>query len=255
MNEFDDNEIRDALRRRAGGATDGLGLEAAHSAVVARAGRVRRRRAAAAGGATMAGLIAVAVFVIGPATDSVVTTPADQTDESVAASVDESIGATTVPTGPDQTGLDAPGQDPNATVTTRATNTSVSPATTVPANRPPAGTTPSTAAPAAPTTTVSAPTTTTTEPTSSPPTSATVPSTTATPRPEPIIETYSSAGGSITVRWDGAVLSLQGVAPATGFDHEVEDQRADRIRVRFQGDDDDYRIEIRVDNGAIVRIE
>ena len=35
-----------------------------------------------AGGAAMAGLIAAAVFVIGPGSDSVVTTPADQTDAS-----------------------------------------------------------------------------------------------------------------------------------------------------------------------------
>ena len=80
MNEFDDRELGDALRRRAGAPTDGFGIEAAHSAVVARAGRVRRRRAAVAGGAAMAGLVAAAVFVIGPGSDSVVTTPADQTD-------------------------------------------------------------------------------------------------------------------------------------------------------------------------------
>ena len=58
MNEFDDRELGDALRRRAGAPTDGFGIEAAHSAVVARAGRVRRRRAAVAGGAAMAGLVA-----------------------------------------------------------------------------------------------------------------------------------------------------------------------------------------------------
>ena len=80
MSDFDDRELGDALRRRAGAATDGFGIEAAHSAVVARAGAVRRRRAAVAGGAAMAGLVAAAVFVIGPGSDSVVTTPADQTD-------------------------------------------------------------------------------------------------------------------------------------------------------------------------------
>jgi hypothetical protein len=104
MNEFDDRELSDALRRRAGAATDGFGIEAAHSAVIARAGRVRRRRAAVAGGAAMAGLIAAAVFVIGPGSDSVVTTPADQTDGPPSTSVDTTAPPPTEPgrTDPDR---------------------------------------------------------------------------------------------------------------------------------------------------------
>ena len=108
MNEFDDRQLEDALRRRAGAATDGYGIEAARSAVVARAGRVRRRRAAAAGGLTMAGLIAAAVLVIGPGTDSVVTTPSDTPDGSAPAPVDTPARCDLDPTEPERT---APAQD------------------------------------------------------------------------------------------------------------------------------------------------
>jgi hypothetical protein len=50
-------------------------------------------------------------------------------------------------------------------------------------------------------------------------------------------------------------LSLLDVSAADGFEAEVEDERADRIRVRFEGDDGDSRIEVRVENGEIVRVE
>ena len=103
MNEFDDRELGDALRRRAGAATDGFGIEAARSAVVARAARVRRRRAAVAGGAAMAGLIAAAVLVVGPGTDSVVTTPADSDRRVAPAPVDTPVDTTaSVSTDPDR---------------------------------------------------------------------------------------------------------------------------------------------------------
>ena len=170
MSDFDDRELGDALRRRAGAATDGLGIEAARTAVVARAGRVRRRRAAVAGGAAMAGLIAAAVFVIGPGSDSTVTTPADQTDGAPATSVDSSVDMTTPGTGPDRTEPDR-----QVTTTTAPTSTLPGPTTTDPSAIPPTGTAtsttaPSTSEPPAPGTTVVATPTT--------PTTATTPTTT-----------------------------------------------------------------------------
>jgi hypothetical protein len=66
--------------------------------VVARAGRVRRRRAALGGGAAMAGLVAAAVFVIGPGTDSVVTIPGETTG-----STPVSVGNPADATSPDPT--------------------------------------------------------------------------------------------------------------------------------------------------------
>jgi hypothetical protein len=57
------------------------------------------------------------------------------------------------------------------------------------------------------------------------------------------------------VRWDGVALNLQQVVPGAGFTHDVEDELADRIRVRFEGDGGDFRIEIRVEDGEVVRVE
>jgi hypothetical protein len=248
MNEFDDRELGDALRRRAGDATDGFGIEAARSAVVARAMRVRRRRAAVAGGAAMAGLIVAAVLVVGPGTDSVVTTPSDSSNGSAPAPVDTLSDVTAFPTDPDRTA-----SDHDAIDTTPPADTSPGPATTVPVAVPPTGTAsstsaPATTAPAVPGTTVVPPPT-TPQPTS--PTTATTPA----PGPGPTTDSYSSAGGSITVRWDGTVLDLQYATPAAGFEAEVEDDRPDRVRVRFRGDAGDVRIELRVENGEVVRVE
>ena len=76
--------------------------------------------------------------------------------------------------------------------------------------------------------------------------------------PAPFTEMYTSAGGSISVSWTGTSFVLNAVNPADGFTAEIEDQRWDRIRVDFEGSDDDARIEVRLsdDDGRIrVRID
>lgn len=71
--------------------------------------------------------------------------------------------------------------------------------------------------------------------------------------PDPFTRTYSSAGGSITVSWSGSAFTLVSVTPADGFTAEIEDARWDRIRVDFEGNDDDARIEVRIsdDDGSL----
>lgn len=71
--------------------------------------------------------------------------------------------------------------------------------------------------------------------------------------PAPFTRTYSSAGGSITVSWSGSAFTLVSVAAADGFTAEVEDARWDRIRVDFDGNDGDARIEVRIsdDDGSL----
>ncbi|MDP2291394.1 MAG: hypothetical protein Q8M22_09395 [Actinomycetota bacterium] len=71
--------------------------------------------------------------------------------------------------------------------------------------------------------------------------------------PDPFTRTYSSAGGSITVSWSGSAFTLVSVTPADGFSAEIEDARWDRIRVDFEGGDDDTRIEVRIsdDDGSL----
>jgi hypothetical protein len=83
------------------------------------------------------------------------------------------------------------------------------------------------------------------------------PSTTiASSLPAPFATSYSSAGGSINVTWNGAAFTLNSVSPATGFHAEIEDQAWDRVRVDFEGDGVDARIEVRINDGQLrVRID
>lgn len=83
-------------------------------------------------------------------------------------------------------------------------------------------------------------------------------STPGQPLPAPFTETYTSAGGSITVTWSGTAFTLDSVNAATGFEAEIHDQRSDRVRVDFESNDGDSRIEVRIsddDNSLRVRID
>ena len=73
------------------------------------------------------------------------------------------------------------------------------------------------------------------------------------PAAEPTTETFEGVGGSITVRLTGDTLMLATApAPSPGFTASVDDNGPDRVRVRFERDD--QRTEIRVDlaNGRLV---
>jgi hypothetical protein len=77
------------------------------------------------------------------------------------------------------------------------------------------------------------------------------------PLPAPFTKTYSSNGGSITVSWSGTAFTLVSVDAAAGFEAEIKDARADRVRVEFDNGDDDYRIDVRIsddDNSLRVSI-
>ncbi len=69
--------------------------------------------------------------------------------------------------------------------------------------------------------------------------------------PEPFTTSYSSSGGSIGVTWSGTAFTLDSVTPAAGFRAEIEHQSWDRVRVDFEGADDDARIEVRIDDGRL----
>lgn len=76
--------------------------------------------------------------------------------------------------------------------------------------------------------------------------------------PDPFTETYDSAGGSITVSWDGAKFTIDAIDAADGFTAEIKDQRSDRVRVEFKGHGEDSRIEVRIsddDNSVRVTID
>ena len=46
-------------------------------------------------------------------------------------------------------------------------------------------------------------------------------------------------------------MTLVSTAAAAGYETEIEDQSADRIRVRFRSDSNDSRIEVRVQDGRV----
>ena len=69
--------------------------------------------------------------------------------------------------------------------------------------------------------------------------------------PAPFTTSYSSAGGSIDVTWSGTAFTLNSVSPAAGFRAEIEDQSWDRVRVDFESDDHDARIEVRINDGRL----
>ena len=81
-------------------------------------------------------------------------------------------------------------------------------------------------------------------------------SSTARQLPGPFTETYQSAGGSISVSWSGSAFSIDSISPAAGFVADIEDTSWDKVRVDFENDDDDARIEVRLHDGQIrVRID
>jgi hypothetical protein len=74
--------------------------------------------------------------------------------------------------------------------------------------------------------------------------------------PAPFSTSYSSAGGSINVTWSGTAFTLNSVSPVSGFGAEIEHQSWDRVRVDFDSDDHDARIEVRINDGHLrVRID
>ena len=86
-------------------------------------------------------------------------------------------------------------------------------------------------------------------------TDSSVPS--ANPLPAPFSRTYESAGGSVSVTWTGTAFVLESTSAADGFVAEIHDQSWDRVRVDFEGEDGDHRIEVRIsddDNSLRVSI-
>jgi uncharacterized membrane protein YgcG len=75
---------------------------------------------------------------------------------------------------------------------------------------------------------------------------------TATPDvSEPKIQTFSSAGGNITVRQKGEWLTVVGIDPADGF-HADQDRRSGRqVRVTFRSGDHRFIITVKVSDGIM----
>lgn len=247
--DFDDDALRDAIGSRSGGPVH---TGTARQAVIARAQRTRTVRTGAIVGTT--GLVVVTGLFLLPNIGDTQPEPADQ---PAAPTIDTIAPAPTTTNAATDTATTTPGttRPPSTTATTPVDATSpaisatATPSTpsTAPAPQPnPAPTTQPASAPATSPSTTNAPNV-------APTTTLSPPTTTTTPDPSdpPFTQQYDSTGGSITVNWNGTALSLVSSAPATGYATEIEDQSADRIRVRFRSDSNDTRIEVRVRDGHV----
>ena len=236
MSDFEpfDDDLGVALRHRAPDmGTTALGTANAHDAVLARARGIRRRRAGIAGGATLAAVIVGGAFLLNGNPENTLA-PATQPSTSLAIETSAAPSTSAVPstTAP---GTSAPVAASSASTTAAPTTT----ASTVVAGQPSPTNPPATS-------TSSSSTSSSTSSSSSSSTSTSL----AAQGPAPFTKTYNSAGGSITVTWDGTALSLGAVNPAADATVEVEDNTASRIRIRFHGAAES-RIEIRYENGQI----
>lgn len=233
--DFDDDALRHAIGSRSGGPVH---TGTARHDVITRAQRTRTLRTGAVFGATSLVLVAGLLVLTSPGD-----APIEPADQPAAPTVDTVETVTTIAARPTTT---SPATD--TATTSPATSdpaTTAAPEALPPAEPAPPSTPSPTDAPA-PTTSPS----TTTAPAIAPTTS---PSTTAEPTPNdpPFTQQYNSTGGSITVNWNGSALSLVSTAPNSGFEAEIEDQAADRIRVRFRSDNDDARIDVRARDGQV----
>ena len=81
-------------------------------------------------------------------------------------------------------------------------------------------------------------------------TAAETPTPTSPAAPEQ--HTYSSTGGSVTVRFTNGALSIVSTAPAAGFTEERHDTGPDRVEVRFSDGDVEWRVRVDVVDGRPV---
>ena len=65
-------------------------------------------------------------------------------------------------------------------------------------------------------------------------------------------QTFDSAGGSLTVSFDGSALTLVGSHAAAGYTAHVDSQQPDDIEIRFVKGEMTWRIQVQVENGQVI---
>lgn len=65
------------------------------------------------------------------------------------------------------------------------------------------------------------------------------------------LRTITSTGGVVVVRYRPGEAELQAATPAPGFSVEVDDGGPPRVRVEFESEDVDARVEVRWDDGSL----
>lgn len=65
------------------------------------------------------------------------------------------------------------------------------------------------------------------------------------------VRTINSTGGTVVVRYRPGEVELQAATPAAGFGVEIDDAGPDRVRVEFESDEEDVRVEVRWENDGL----
>jgi len=265
MIDPDDERFRRLLGELAGPAPDPYAhLEAVQTRLLGLQRRHTRRRTALVAAAAVVLMASGAAALVGQ--DNV---ERIQTPQNTAGTVQVPSTGNVVVSASTTTGDSSSTVAPTGSAPTGGSGTSGGEA---PASEPPRASEPTTAGstPSGSATVVDHPSTTTT---AEPPTSnAVVPSTTAPNGSVPTSttvttaassttttvgsssHTFSNAGNSVTVRFDGTTVTLSSYQPAAGMTASVVDAGpSDRVEVRFQGSSGgDVRIRVRVKDGALV---
>ena len=93
--------------------------------------------------------------------------------------------------------------------------------------------------------------------TSSPTTPTTSSSTSSTSTTSPSSQaawslwTVSTSGGTVVVRYRTGAVELQAATPALGYDVEVDDAGPPSVRVEFESDDSDVRVDVEWKDGGL----
>jgi hypothetical protein len=65
------------------------------------------------------------------------------------------------------------------------------------------------------------------------------------------VQIINSVGGTVVVRNRPGEVELQAATPAPGFAVEIDDEGPPRVRVEFDSDDLEVRVEVRSENGSL----
>lgn len=246
MIDDNDDRLRRQLRAAAGSEPD---ITAAHTTMVARVARVRRRRAAVVSSASMI----AAVMLIGAYALNLGGDPAQRVTSAAVPAAEDFVSTTQdiLPASASTTASTPAPVESTSAVVGVDTASSIETTASVPissvsgplggAALPAPAWTPATGDDTdgdSDDTGISVGTTSSAAP--------------AVPGSPATTSDFASAGGSIRVRLQDGVLMLLAVNPASGFNSEVSDATATRIEVKFESATTRTSIEVNVSGGAMV---
>lgn len=65
------------------------------------------------------------------------------------------------------------------------------------------------------------------------------------------LRTINTSGGAVVIRYRPGEVELQATTPAPGFDVEIDDAGPERVRLEFESDTEDIRVEAEWKDGAL----